>query len=352
MFHKLKHQNQTHTAYSILRTRFRVGAGNAKKVEMNEKRSSTANSSATKRSEISSGTTVDLSIFDQNVVLHVASFLSAIDLTQLGRTCGRFGVASDGRQRSLANEAAHQTFTSTATVDERNALPRYADESDTALLRQLYFLSERLEFRQLIGRKIYYTSDESKLKVSVRQDGCRVSALSNFVMRRGEHFATFNVSGEAAADFNIDIGIIRPLPGWDKQELAGFDPVYDDSSDDASQDLLAQRTDRWGTSVVNCCSYNCDNGYCYWSDWSGGYNYARWDGVEILYEAGTIGLLLDLNEGTLAVYKNGRRLGVMKSGLSGEYCWYASLGDNGDTVSIERGTLPERVQSSVDTIMK
>ena len=52
-------------------------------------------------------------------------------------------------------------------------------------------------------------------------------------------------------------------------------------------------------------------------------------------EGGTIGLLLDLDEGTLTVYKNGRRLGVMKDGLSGEYCWYTSIYSSG-----ERGTLP------------
>ena len=52
-----------------------------------------------------------------------------------------------------------------------------------------------------------------------------------------------------------------------------------------------------------------------------------------------MGLLLDLEEGTLTVYKNGRRLGVMMEGLSGEYCWYTTIGSS-ITVSIERGALP------------
>ena len=62
--------------------------------------------------------------------------------------------------------------------------------------------------------------------------------------------------------------------------------------------------------------------------------------MEILNEDGIIGMLLDLDEGTLAVYKNGRRLGVMKDGLSGEYCWFTSLLGCGCSVSVERGTLP------------
>ena len=46
-----------------------------------------------------------------------------------------------------------------------------------------------------------------------------------------------------------------------------------------------------------------------WSDC----NDEQWDGVKSLDGDETIGQLLDLDEGTLTVYKNGRRLGVMKS---------------------------------------
>ena len=35
--------------------------------------------------------------------------------------------------------------------------------------------------------------------------------------------------------------------------------------------------------------------------------------------------LLDLDDGTLTVYKNGRCLGIMKKGLVGYYCWVASM---------------------------
>ena len=118
------------------------GRQHSKRREMNEKRSFTADSSATKRIKISFGTAVDLSVFDRNVVLHVASFFSAIDLTQLERTCGRFEMVKDGRPRFLANKAARETLTCTATDDERKELPRYKDESDTALLCPLYFLRE------------------------------------------------------------------------------------------------------------------------------------------------------------------------------------------------------------------
>ena len=52
-----------------------------------------------------------------------------------------------------------------------------------------------------------------------------------------------------------------------------------------------------------------------------------------------IGMLLDLDEGTLSVYKNGRKLGVMKRGLAGHYCWVVSLLE-GTQISIKRRPVP------------
>ena len=52
----------------------------------------------------------------------------------------------------------------------------------------------------------------------------------------------------------------------------------------------------------------------------------NWEGIEGTREASfKIGLELDLDEGTLDVYKNGRRLGTLMSGLVGEYCWVVSF---------------------------
>ena len=66
---------------------------------------------------------------------------------------------------------------------------------------------------------------------------------------------------------------------------------------------------------------------------------------------GELGLLLDLDEGTLTVYKDGTRLGVMMDGLSGEYTWVAEIiaqahgSPDGQNVRIERAHIPI---SSVD----
>jgi len=77
------------------------------------------------------------------------------------------------------------------------------------------------------------------------------------------------------------------------------------------------------------------------------------DGFDI-YD-GELGLLLDLDEGTLSVYKNGVRLGTMMSGLSGEYVWVMQMiaQANGrpdrQNVRIERAPLPANL-SGYDVI--
>ena len=61
--------------------------------------------------------------------------------------------------------------------------------------------------------------------------------------------------------------------------------------------------------------------------------------LEPISSPAKIGMLLDLDEGTLSVYKNERKLGVMKRGLAGQYCWVVAL-LAGSKVTIKRGTVP------------
>jgi hypothetical protein len=51
-------------------------------------------------------------------------------------------------------------------------------------------------------------------------------------------------------------------------------------------------------------------------------------------------MLLDLDQGTMTVYKNDERLGVMATGLSGEYIWAVMLGRQGDCARIEAAPAP------------
>ena len=87
---------------------------------------------------------------------------------------------------------------------------------------------------------------------------------------------------------------------------------------------------------VHCCMLNR---YCCSSDWNDPEIVERWEGMEIMSSDDEIGMLLDLDEGTLSVYKNGRKLGVMKSGLAGPYCWVVSMYSSSH-VRIKREMIP------------
>ena len=162
-------------------------------------------------------------------------------------------------------------------------------------------------------------------------------------MRGGRHFVEFAISN---GNQNIvRLGVIRPVSLTDGIDLEAdwegeVDPMYVSSSfkPAVAEKLRSQRTTKWGHSNIECCAYFCYNGNCTWTDWDNEKGSPMWQGRERLEGSGTVGLLLDLNEGTLSVFKNGRRLGVMKDGLVGEYVWFAMVGSC--TISMSKGSAP------------
>eukprot|EP01043_Picozoa_sp_COSAG02_P079420 COSAG02_NODE_18364_length_943_cov_1.696682_1_plen_163_part_01 len=77
------------------------------------------------------------------------------------------------------------------------------------------------------------------------------------------------------------------------------------------------------------CFYHPNNGHRFPGN-------QKWEGMQHAREQGTrIGMLLDLDQGSMTVWKNGEQLGVMQSaGLSGPLCWAVSL-PRGATLTIE-----------------
>ena len=56
-----------------------------------------------------------------------------------------------------------------------------------------------------------------------------------------------------------------------------------------------------------------------------------------------IGMLLDLDQGSMTVWKNDEKLGVMRAeGLSGELCWAVEMFMPGNSARIEAASLPEQ----------
>ena len=54
-----------------------------------------------------------------------------------------------------------------------------------------------------------------------------------------------------------------------------------------------------------------------------------------------IGMLLDLDQGSMSIWKNGEKLGVMVTeGLSGPFCWGMSMARQGGSARIESAPAP------------
>lgn len=254
---------------------------------------------------------------------------------------------------SLA-EASARYVLETMTTEERTALPRYDGETLICLLKELEVHRSPLFFDQLIGKNIFHQGDSSTVMANAAYN----VAISNQVMRGGKHYATFTDKGPNP---HFYYGIIRPIKGWGDKRLQRFD---DDQDEKIRSELLAERTDRWGDSEIvryseiHCCEFNYRTLVGWYTGWERGERYHGYHWCyedEVLEERAdevvqgrAVGLLLDLDEGTLTAYADGRCLGVVTDGLTGEYCWMLSAADefgsyelDGEAVaSVERDKLP------------
>jgi len=304
-----------------------------------------------KRQKTEDGSTTNLAHFNQDILVAIASYLKASDMVNLAFTSKKFGCKNH-IDKSLVEVSAERLLDA-RTEYEKNALPQYQGESSLTLLRELELLRSPLTFDQLIGRGLDTNLLSTKLICPEERCTKGAAVCSRHIMRSGRHYATFRKCTSGGWLDHVQFGIIRPISSqWEEKNLEEFDPTYDLSCQHLP-DLLSEKNSRWGDGSVHCCAYNCGTGgHCMWSNWKrecvdipGDY----WRGMRFLGRNVTLGLLLDLDVGTLTVYHNERKLGVMKSGLSGEYCWFvcpdhnydseAHMYDRGD-ITIKRGTPP------------
>ena len=285
---------------------------------------------------------IDLSRVDPSLVAYVASFLClSRELLNLALTCKSFGwrpSSSTTLGLSLIEEAARQLVTTQLQPSdvERNALPPC--DGTTAwlpILHELERLRLPLEFSRLVGRGIAHAGRDSAVaKYGEGYECC--TAFASYVMKRGVHYASFNLIN--VGNYVI-VGVTRPFHNFD---FVNEDEDFDMYTERHFGNLLAQRTAAW-VGNMHYCQFHCDSGEVNWTDlleYRDGEDEIDWDGHEVFGDGDVAGLLVDLNEGTLSVYKNGRKLVVAKDGLAGEYCFFAKLYAGGE-ISLERGTPPQ-----------
>ena len=283
---------------------------------------------------------VDLSRLDTSLVTHIVSFVgTSRELFDLALTCKAFGwrQPATGLDWPLAEEVARQIVRSGHhdIKGVRVTLSPYVRGTTTwlSILRE----SERpLRFDTLLGRGIGY-ANESRTSVrgtrTASSVGLSTAVASNYVMVSGIHYAEFQIAAGTPS-----IGIVRPIPNLDPDRFV--DGSFHFFQYRLRPDFLAQKANEWCAGDVHACEYFCGNGTMNWTNWDDiEDNLLDWEGREGSRSGDTVGMLLNLDEGTLTVYKNKRCLGVMRGGLSGSYCWFATVMDK-CAVSVERCNLP------------
>jgi hypothetical protein len=259
---------------------------------------------------------------DEAAIIIACALTSAEDLLSLARACRRFaikciaapaahrnatsgggGAAAAAQQAEMwciAEEAARRWVLS-CTDQERGWVPRRGRENWLGLMWEV----ESLRRGAVLGRSPEdITLSEGGTRATMGVNSAFNSAASKAVMRAGRHYLQFTAVKGSIMYF----GVIRP--GWDVE--GGEDAPWKD-------------------------------GHCFYYTYTGRLYPAphNWEGMQGAREGDRIGMLLDLDQGSMAVYKNDERLGVMATGLSGEYSWALSLYyEQGASARIEPAALP------------
>ena len=304
--------------------------------------------------------------FTDYTVVTLASFLAPHDMLSLALTCQRFGgkhgtttsrsrrlAARESNKRrirevrqrtetiSLMEVAARTVLHMKWSDEEEKALPRRGDESWLGVYQEFLELFRLpLQFDKLVGGSIDYvdSTDKTKVNTKVGVQSTFNTVICNNIMRAGKHTVSFQVTDKDG----VSCGIMRPTTN-DITSLKKCHPANGDLSMFSLKDY-----DIIHSNNVDCCLLNTwmGNGLIRerWKKWEYSELMAmgeeqreqaerqhlcqafHWEGMERTQATNfKIGLVLDLDEGTLDVYKNDRRLGTMRSGLVGEYCWVVTL---------------------------
>ena len=274
-------------------------------------------------------------LFNSDTLSKIISYLPSIELLNLALTSKRFGISITNDEPSLMEESIRIAIQDIATEEQLATLPYYNGQNSLANYHYLQFMRGPLTFDQLVGGvERGSNGDKSCVTNSLPIASLMTTgvAFSNSIMRAGKHYATFTTIKK---EESLMLGVMRP--GKASENARGL-PI---------ERRFYQNFSRYmgygeHNNNVNCCFYDSYEGVCFSSDWSGSNGDIEidsgWSGMQQMSSGDEIGLLLDLDEGTLTVYKNGRKLGVMKSGLAGPYCWVVSL-FRGVQVTIKRGKI-------------
>ena len=298
--------------------------------------------------------TLPLADLSDELALAVGKFLDARSLQALGQVSKRLArkappVEQHGvivESLSLVHEAARLQWRAHSAEQQRR-VHRLGHEPWLLLLRRLEAISAPVVFersyrgtvepslsdggRTLTNRR---GSNSSTLLLDAwlawsapdrRKDGREAAAGKPMTMRTGCHYAEF--SG------------VRARPGEPHFSVG----VVDNASVRRSGFLAEQPSGGGRTRDAAAYLYDTREGTCL--DWTGvDWARHRWaqhwphgNGGNASVGTDRIGLMLDVDKGTLSLYKNAEEVGTMVRGLSrgGEYVWVVLVERTGDSVRLD-----------------
>ena len=108
--------------------------------------------------------------FNNDIVIRFASYLTSQDLVNLSLTCRKFGSSQlHDSGSSLMEDTAHQIMCY-AKEDERDVLPKKANQTYIELYSELEKIREPRVFDQLIGQDLRYVdNDKSHIKYNKKK---------------------------------------------------------------------------------------------------------------------------------------------------------------------------------------
>jgi hypothetical protein len=156
--------------------------------------------------------------------------------------------------------------------------------------------SPKLAFTRVSAQHLDVSGEGGALLRAKAGAANRAAVCAGHVMSMGRHAADFTIVSSLAQQ-NLFVGLARPV--IDVRTISAF---------------MADKF--WGLFGGSCL---CEGDLLH----AGKAN--QWTGQKPFGTGDVVGLLLDCDAGTLAVKKNGKRLGVAATGLTGELCWAASI---------------------------
>ena len=150
---------------------------------------------------------------------------------------------------------------------------------------------------------------------------------SNRIMRSGVHRACFELLGNAT----IVIGITIPMDYYSNSLYTDLDSVYPrDSGITGKYPHVVHGENKINVVTLVVSKYNY-NGHVMLYMGQCGYDFGSVMGR--FYPVDIVGFVLDMDNGTMNIYKNGNCDGKVISGLGGEYVWFV-IGFNDGVVMI------------------